>query len=253
MFFSLSEAFESFQLKGSDDQCSSFALRSRIKTRAASTSPLASLRIVVKDNIHLRGVKTSIGNRAFYDTYPPQQESAECIQILMDQGVVVVGKAKMDPLGIWEEPQEYVDYQAPWNPRADHYQSPGGSNSGSAAAIASYNWLDIAIGTDSESTVPIPRPYQCETKIFGRSVGKYHQTCTLVWVLWSSPNHRRSLLEWSRTVLPVRDHEASYWRTTDQFRRFDTPGILARDLRKCRAFAAEWLSPDKLVKHLSVC
>ena len=39
-----------------------------------------------------------------------------------------------------------VDYQAPWNPRADQYQSPTGSSSGSAAAIASYEWLDFTIG-----------------------------------------------------------------------------------------------------------
>lgn len=49
-----------------------------------------------------------------------------------------------------EEPVECVDFQAPWNPRADGYQSPAGSSSGSGAAIASYDWLDIAIGSDSK-------------------------------------------------------------------------------------------------------
>ena len=64
--------------------------------------------------------------------------------------MAIVGKTKMNPFDMWEEPIEYVDYQAPWNPRADRYQSPGGSSLGSAAAIASYDWLDIAIGTDSK-------------------------------------------------------------------------------------------------------
>jgi len=135
----------------SDTRFPSFALRSRIKTQASSNSRLAGLRVVIKDNIHLKGIKTSVGNRAFYDTYPPRQESAECIQKLLDQGVVVAGKTKMNSFGNWEEPLEYIDYQAPWNPRADRYQSPGGSSSGSAAAIAAYDWLDIAIGTDSGS------------------------------------------------------------------------------------------------------
>ena len=49
-----------------------------------------------------------------------------------------------------EEPLECVGFQAPWNPRADGYQSPAGSSSGSGAAIASYPWLDIAIGSDSK-------------------------------------------------------------------------------------------------------
>jgi len=145
-----SDAFESFPLKSTDDQFSSFALQSRIKTQARSDGPLAGTRILVKDNIHLKGVKTSVGSKAFYDTYPQRQESATCIQMLIDKGVTVVGKTKMNALANWEEPIEYIDYQAPWNPRADRYQSPGGSSSGSAAAVSTYDWLDIAIGTDSK-------------------------------------------------------------------------------------------------------
>jgi hypothetical protein len=57
----------------------------------------------------------------------------------------------MNSFANWEEPLEYIDYQAPWNPRGDRYQSTGGSSSGSAAALAAYDWLDIAIGTDSMS------------------------------------------------------------------------------------------------------
>lgn len=145
-----SEAFEPFPLKSADDQFSSFALQSRIKTQASSDGPLAGVRILVKDNIHLKGVKTSVGNKAFYDTYPKRHESATCIQKLIDKGVAVVGKTKLSSFASWEEPIECIDYQAPWNPRADRYQSTGGSSSGSAAAVSTYDWLDVAIGTDSE-------------------------------------------------------------------------------------------------------
>jgi Asp-tRNA(Asn)/Glu-tRNA(Gln) amidotransferase A subunit family amidase len=126
-----------------------FALRSRLKTLAKSDLPLAGLRVVVKDNIDMKGMKTGVGNQAFYDTYPERSESAECVQKLVELGVSIVGKAKMTSFANWEEPIEYVDYQAPWNPRGDRYQSPGGSSSGSAAAVAAYNWLDAAVGTDS--------------------------------------------------------------------------------------------------------
>lgn len=135
-------------ITGQDNHALSFALPSRIQSKFQSL-PLAGFRIVIKDNIHLKGIKTSVGNRAFYDTYPPQQKSAQCIQELVDKGVFIAGKTKMTSFGNWEEPTEYTDYQAPWNPRADGYQSPGGSSSGSASAIAAYDWLDIAIGTDS--------------------------------------------------------------------------------------------------------
>lgn len=193
-----SDRFQSFQLRSSDDQFLTFALRSRIKTQASYKSPLAGLRIVIKDNIHLKGIKTSVGNRAFYDTYPPRKESAQCIQKLLDRGVVVVGKAKMNSFGNWEEPTEYIDYQAPWNPRGDRYQSTGGSSSGSASAIAAYDWLDIAIGTDSNlmALFPCIRWVDFQLTYFHHSVGKCNEACTLVWVLWSSPQRRDGL--WRR-------------------------------------------------------
>jgi hypothetical protein len=138
------------QLYSSDSQSLSIALPSRLRSQQNSAnSTIAGWRVVVKDNIHMQGIKTSLGNRGFYDTYPPQPQTADCIQRLMDLGVVILGKAKMTSFANWEEPVEYIDYQAPWNDRADHYQSPGGSSSGSASAISAYNWLDIAIGTDS--------------------------------------------------------------------------------------------------------
>jgi Asp-tRNA(Asn)/Glu-tRNA(Gln) amidotransferase A subunit family amidase len=62
----------------------------------------------------------------------------------------VLGTTKLASFAATEEPIECVDYQAPWNPRADGYQSPAGSSSGSGVAIASYPWLDISIGSDSK-------------------------------------------------------------------------------------------------------
>jgi Asp-tRNA(Asn)/Glu-tRNA(Gln) amidotransferase A subunit family amidase len=50
-----------------------------------------------------------------------------------------------------EHPMQSVDYQAPFNPRADGYLITGGSSGGTAAAIAAYDWLDIALCSDSES------------------------------------------------------------------------------------------------------
>jgi Asp-tRNA(Asn)/Glu-tRNA(Gln) amidotransferase A subunit family amidase len=67
---------------------------------------------------------------------------------------MILSKTKLNSFGVWEEPTEYIDYQAPWNPRADGYQSPGGSSSGSAVAIAAYDWIDIAIGSDSKQCPP---------------------------------------------------------------------------------------------------
>lgn len=156
-----SRSFEPFQPLhwiDSSHQFPSFALPSRIKTGTGhepQSKSLAGWRILVKDNINLQGTKTSQGNKAYYDTYGPCTKNAPCIQKLVDKGAVIVGKTKMNSFANWEEPIEYVDYQAPWNPRGDGYQSMGGSSSGSAAAVAAYDWLDIAIGTDSRCSISL--------------------------------------------------------------------------------------------------
>ncbi|SPO03435.1 uncharacterized protein DNG_06118 [Cephalotrichum gorgonifer] len=51
---------------------------------------------------------------------------------------------------IREEPMECVEFVAPFNPRGDGYQTPGGSSTGSCVALAAYPWLDITLGSDSQ-------------------------------------------------------------------------------------------------------
>ena len=104
----------------------------------------------MKDIFDIEGLKTSVGNRDFFDLYPLCTETASAIQRLIDAGAEVLGKSKLSSFAAREEPTESVDYQAPFNPRGDGYQSPAGSSSGSAAAVSSYDWLDFAIGSDSE-------------------------------------------------------------------------------------------------------
>jgi len=105
----------------------------------------------VKDIFQIEGIKTSVCNRAFYELYPPASQTAACVKILEQKGAHVVGTTKLAAFAATEEPIECVDYQAPWNPRADGHQSPAGSSSGSGVAVASYDWIDIAIGSDSKS------------------------------------------------------------------------------------------------------
>ena len=113
----------------------------------------------MKDIFDIGGVRTSVGNRNFFNLYLPCTETASAIQRLIDAGAEVLGKSKLSSFAVREEPTESVDYQAPFNPRGDGYQSPAGSSSGSAAAVLSYEWLDFAIGSDSESqTKPFGSP-----------------------------------------------------------------------------------------------
>ncbi|PQE06721.1 hypothetical protein CJF30_00008610 [Rutstroemia sp. NJR-2017a BBW] len=103
----------------------------------------------LKDAFDLEGTKMSMWNRAYLELYPPAKSTAPSLQNVSEKGAWMLGKTKLSSVLSREEPSESVDFQTAWNPRGDGYQGPGGSSSGSAAAAAAYDWVDIAIGTDS--------------------------------------------------------------------------------------------------------
>jgi Asp-tRNA(Asn)/Glu-tRNA(Gln) amidotransferase A subunit family amidase len=111
---------------------------------------MSGWRIAVKDIFQIKGIPTSVCNKAYFDLYSDKvpSQTAACLELLTNLGAVIVGTTKLASFAATEEPVECIDYQAPWNPRADGYQSSAGSSSGSGAAIGAYDWLDIAIGSD---------------------------------------------------------------------------------------------------------
>ncbi|KIX10283.1 uncharacterized protein Z518_01365 [Rhinocladiella mackenziei CBS 650.93] len=192
------------KIAGKEMQTGVVAVPSRLQKRPTRSQPLLGLRIAVKDNFQIEGIRASLGSRAYYDLYPPPDRTACCIAKLEKGGAYILGTTKMSSFAATEEPVECIDYQAPWNPRADEYQSPAGSSSGSAAAISSYKWLDIAIGSDSNGS--------------GRRPAHWSGCFAL------RPSHG------------VLDAEGF----VPSFRLFDTPTFFGRDIHKCRAFAAAW-------------
>lgn len=127
--------------------------------------------------------------QAYYDLYPPKTQTAPCIQKLVDAGAVILGKTKMNSFGAWEEPTEYIDFHAPWNARADGYQSPAGSSTGSGAAVGAYEWIDIAIGTDSELHNSLIRRTIADTDSWRKSC----ETRLMERVFFHAPQHRFSV------------------------------------------------------------
>lgn len=108
------------------------------------------MRISVKDNFRLKGIKTTQSNRAFVDTYEAEKETAVYLEKLIKLGAVIVGKTKLSAFASSEEAtDQWIDFHPPFNPRADGYQSPSGSTSGGATCVAGYDWLDFSVGTDS--------------------------------------------------------------------------------------------------------
>lgn len=110
------------------------------------------LRVAVKDLFRIHGLKTSLCNSSYYTLSSSATKSAQAVQRLVDQGHHIVGLTKLSSMIAREEPLDAVDFQTAFNPRGGGYQSPAGSSSGSAVAIASYDWLDCAIGTDTSGS-----------------------------------------------------------------------------------------------------
>jgi Asp-tRNA(Asn)/Glu-tRNA(Gln) amidotransferase A subunit family amidase len=81
------------------------------------------MRLGIKDSYDVAGVKTSDGNRAYYDLYPPANEMGPDAQSLIDAGAIIVGHQKASQFANGEEATEdWVDYHLPFNPRGDGYQ-----------------------------------------------------------------------------------------------------------------------------------
>lgn len=128
---------------------------SRLYFTQTEERPFAGTRIGVKDIIDLSGLRTGAASRAYTELHGPREENAAIVQKLLKLGFVVVGKLKTTQFADSEWPTcDYIDYHAPFNPVADGYQTTSGSSCGSAAAVASYLWLDFTIGTDSEYILP---------------------------------------------------------------------------------------------------
>lgn len=127
------------------------AVPSRLYFEPSQDKPLNGLRVTVKDNYKLSGVVQTMGSRSFTKLYGPQTETADAVRALIDLGAVIVGKTKLGAYaGSEVPPEKCIDYFPPWNPRGDGYQGPSGSSSGAGSTVASYDWVDIGIGTDSE-------------------------------------------------------------------------------------------------------
>ncbi|KAG4431663.1 hypothetical protein IFR05_012846 [Cadophora sp. M221] len=130
---------------------------SKLYFTKTAAKPLAGVRVGIKDIYDIAGVKTSCGNRAYFDLYPERSKTATAVQNLIDAGAIVVGKMKTSQFANGESAtSDWVDYHCPFNPRGDGYQDPSSSSSGPGAGIAAYEWLDLTLGSDTGGSIRGP-------------------------------------------------------------------------------------------------
>ncbi|XHF98076.1 hypothetical protein AWENTII_001646 [Aspergillus wentii] len=140
---------------------STVGVPSRIYYTPTDEKPLAGVRVGVKDIYSLAGVRQSNGNRAWYYLYPENNVTGTAVSRLIDAGAIIVGLQKPSQFANGETATaDWVDLHSPFNPRGDGYQDPSSSSSGAGASIASYDWLDLALGSDTGGSIRNPAQVQ---------------------------------------------------------------------------------------------
>ena len=117
---------------------------------------LDGLRLAVKDLIDVGGAPTGGGNPDWAASHAVPDADADCVARLRAAGARVVGKTLTDELAFSLE-GENAFYGTPRHP-VDESHLPGGSSSGSAAAVA-WGDADIALGTDTGGSVRVPASF----------------------------------------------------------------------------------------------
>lgn len=230
-------AYVPLHVPGEEPQTFCIAVPSRRQTWSSLNMPsaLAGKRVLIKDIFDMHGLRVSACNRAYLDMSFPNLPTAPMIGRLTEAGAVLVGKAKLSSMISREEPWETLDYNAPYNPRGDGYQSPAGSSSGSAAAIAAYEWLDYAVGSDcrlaSNARMTLLTP---------ASDGKCKATSNGEWLFRHTHIEWRSAVRWNDASVPVSGSIARQGRSLKGHRLLDTPSVFTRDLRQLKHFVQQW-------------
>ena len=123
------------------------------RRRAAgdTVGALAGVPMALKDNMSLRGVRTTASSRIL-DRYVPPYD-ATVVQRLESADAVIIAKTNCDEfaMGSSNENSAYGPVRNPW--ATD--RTPGGSSGGSAAAVAA-RCVPLALGSDTGGSVRQP-------------------------------------------------------------------------------------------------
>lgn len=118
------------------------------------SGPLHGIPILVKDNIETETLPTSFGNEAFAAFRPARDATA--IRKLRAAGALILGKTAMPDFATswWGYSSRSGETRNPY----DLARDPGGSSSGSGAAIAA-NFATVGLGTDCGGSVRVPASF----------------------------------------------------------------------------------------------
>jgi amidase len=118
--------------------------------------PLSGLTFAAKDLFDVAGVPTGGGNHDWPTGRPIPTKHSWAVQTLLDAGCTLIGKTITDEVSLGILGENAFD-GTPKNVNAPG-RVPGGSSSGSAAAVAA-GICDTALGTDTGGSVRVPSSF----------------------------------------------------------------------------------------------
>ncbi|KFC69297.1 putative amidase [Bosea sp. LC85] len=139
-----------------EDRVNAFVPGPRVRIPGRTGGPLAGLTFAAKDLFDVAGVPTGGGNHDWAKFNPVPERHAWAVQTLLDAGAELVGKTITDEVSLGILGENPFD-GTPVNAAAPG-RVPGGSSSGSAAAVAA-GLCDIALGTDTGGSVRVPASF----------------------------------------------------------------------------------------------
>jgi Asp-tRNA(Asn)/Glu-tRNA(Gln) amidotransferase A subunit family amidase len=111
-------------------------------------SPIDGMPIGIKDLLETRDMPTQMGCEAFRGNFPKRDNAA--VWALREAGAVILGKTVTTELG--------ASHPGPTTNPFDSARTPGGSSSGSAAAVAA-RMVPVAIGSQVGGSIIRPASY----------------------------------------------------------------------------------------------
>jgi Asp-tRNA(Asn)/Glu-tRNA(Gln) amidotransferase A subunit family amidase len=125
------------------------AERDRERAAGSLRGPLHGIPIGIKDIVDVKGMVTGAGS-PLMSQGPPANRDAELVGLLRDAGAVILGKTVTTQFACFDPPPT----RNPWNVA----HTPGGSSSGSAAAVAA-GMCPVAIGSQTGGSITRPAAF----------------------------------------------------------------------------------------------